>query len=86
MNALIRKRSTGTSEDSSKKPKLRQYHYRTLVAEDNEVNRILLRRILTRFGCEVDLTGDGEGAVECVLAGHYDLVLMDINMPKMSGE
>lgn len=56
-----------------------------LVAEDNPVNRKVVGRILSRFGIEADLDVDGEEALESVLEGRYDLVFMDLQMPRMSG-
>src|SRR5439155_692298 len=41
--------------------------------------------ILDRLGHPVDVVGDGEQAVDAVLAGSYDLVLMDLHMPRLDG-
>jgi PAS domain S-box-containing protein len=58
-----------------------------LVAEDVEVNRELIRSILTRYGHEVTIVNNGTRAVESWLAGNgrYDLILMDVQMPVMDG-
>jgi CheY-like chemotaxis protein len=56
-----------------------------LLAEDNRVNQEIARRQLQRLGVEVDVAGDGAAAVEAVARGGYDLVLMDCQMPVMSG-
>ncbi len=66
---------------------LRQRHggARVLVAEDNEVNRELARFWLQDLALEVDTAPDGEQAVACATARHYDLVLMDMQMPRMDG-
>jgi signal transduction histidine kinase/CheY-like chemotaxis protein len=58
---------------------------RILVAEDNDVNQILINAVLTRMGHVVHLVGDGHQAVEAVRCGDYDLVLMDLQMPGMDG-
>ncbi len=58
---------------------------RVLLAEDNPVNQEIARRQLQRLGVEVDIAGDGAAAVEAVARGGYDLVLMDCQMPVMSG-
>ncbi|ABE61030.1 multi-sensor hybrid histidine kinase [Nitrobacter hamburgensis X14] len=61
-----------------------------LVAEDNEINALLIRSLLTRLGHDVILAANGEKALESwVAAGTagapYDLVLMDVQMPKLDG-
>ena len=56
-----------------------------LLAEDNQVNRLVAKRILERIGCRVMVAEDGLQAVEYVRNGGIDLVLMDVMMPKMDG-
>lgn len=59
-----------------------------LVAEDNEVNQLVIEANLRAEGASVRLVGDGREAVECVRdagAGGFDMVLMDIMMPNMDG-
>ncbi|HLI99454.1 MAG TPA: response regulator, partial [Bradyrhizobium sp.] len=61
-----------------------------LVAEDNEINALLMRSLLTRLGHQAVLTTNGEEALESWLAATsagtpYDLVLMDIQMPELDG-
>ncbi len=61
-----------------------------LVAEDNEINALLLRSLLTRLGHHAVITTNGEAALESWLAAKsagapYDLVLMDIQMPQLDG-
>jgi signal transduction histidine kinase/CheY-like chemotaxis protein len=58
---------------------------RVLVAEDNDVNQILIDAVLARMGHVVHLVANGELAVEAVRRGDYDLVLMDLQMPGMDG-
>ena len=58
---------------------------RILVAEDHPVNRKVLQRLLERAGHTVELAHDGVEAVERVQAARPDLVLMDIQMPRMDG-
>ncbi len=56
-----------------------------LVAEDNPVNQKLARRLLEKLGHHVDLAENGEQAVTAVKSRHFDVVLMDLQMPVMGG-
>jgi PAS domain S-box-containing protein len=61
-----------------------------LVAEDNEINALLMRSLLTRLGHQALIATNGEEALESWLAARsagapYDLVLMDIQMPGLDG-
>ena len=56
-----------------------------LVAEDNAVNQLLIKALLDQFGHTCDVVGNGLEALHQVQAQHYDLVLMDIQMPEMDG-
>jgi CheY-like chemotaxis protein len=61
-----------------------------LVAEDNDINALLARALLTRLGHRPTIAANGEAAVESWLAARaagspYDLVLMDVQMPGMDG-
>ena len=61
-----------------------------LVAEDNEINALLMRSLLTRLGHQAVIATNGEEALESWLAAKsagapYDLVLMDIQMPQLDG-
>jgi CheY-like chemotaxis protein len=61
---------------------------RVLVAEDNEVNQLVLERALEIEGADTTIVGDGRQAVNRVLADgreSFDVVLMDIQMPEMDG-
>jgi two-component system sensor histidine kinase RpfC len=56
-----------------------------LIAEDNPANCKILRRILELAGHQVVIANDGASALEAMGRDRFDLVLMDINMPEMSG-
>jgi len=58
---------------------------RVLLVEDNEVNRKVAVRMLERLGCLVDVAHDGQEAVENTAAQQYDVVFMDVHMPRMDG-
>ncbi|MCJ9430698.1 ATP-binding protein [Kordiimonas marina] len=56
-----------------------------LVVEDNQVNRMLAARVLEEAGITSDMAVNGEEAVERAATGGYDLILMDLQMPRMDG-
>ena len=58
---------------------------KVLLAEDNEFNQIIAKELLSEVGIETTLAGNGRQAIELALAGRFDLVLMDIQMPVMDG-
>ena len=58
---------------------------RILVVEDDATTREALRRVLELEGCELDLVADGEKAVGALAQRHYDAIILDIALPKMSG-
>ena len=59
--------------------------YKILIVEDNEVNQLLLERILKSLDAKTYLAENGSEAVELVKSKYFDLVLMDIQMPGMDG-
>lgn len=58
---------------------------RVLLAEDNPINALLARTLLARAGCLVTTVQDGEEAVTAARSGVYDLILLDIRMPRLDG-
>jgi CheY-like chemotaxis protein len=56
-----------------------------LAAEDNEVNQLVLKTLLEQIGVEATVVADGAEAVAAWEAGAYDLILMDVQMPRMDG-
>jgi CheY-like chemotaxis protein len=62
-----------------------QSHVRVLLAEDNAVNQLLAMRLLEKRGFVVTAVGDGQAAVEAFEKDRFDVVLMDLQMPRMDG-
>ncbi|MCG9886641.1 MAG: response regulator [Cyanobacteria bacterium] len=58
---------------------------RVLLAEDNRVNQQVARLMLQRLGYEATVVDDGLAALQTVERDHYDLILMDVEMPRMDG-
>jgi CheY-like chemotaxis protein len=58
---------------------------RVLLAEDNPLDQISIRRLLEKQGFEVMLAADGRRAVDMYETGKFDIVLLDILMPEMDG-
>jgi CheY-like chemotaxis protein len=58
---------------------------RVLLAEDNPVNALLARTLLTQVGCTVDRATTGEEAIAAAETKPYDLILMDLRMPGLDG-
>jgi signal transduction histidine kinase/CheY-like chemotaxis protein len=56
-----------------------------LLAEDNAVNVMVMRRMLQKRGHKVTVVGDGRRAIEAVAGGTFDLVFMDVQMPELDG-
>jgi two-component system sensor histidine kinase/response regulator len=58
---------------------------RILLAEDNRVNQRVALAILSKGGHEIDIANDGVEALMMVSKISYDVILMDVQMPNMSG-
>ncbi len=56
-----------------------------LVAEDNKVNQLLIKKVLKNLGYQIQIAENGKEALEACQNSVFDLVLMDIQMPEMDG-
>ncbi len=56
-----------------------------LLADDNQVNRMVAQALFSQFGCKADEADNGAAAIEMALAQSYDAVFMDCQMPVMDG-
>ena len=67
---------------------MNQPRYRILIAEDEEISRLALRRICERSGCPVEVAGEvstGRQVLEAIELARPDIILMDVVMPGMDG-
>ncbi|MCW2776786.1 MAG: two-component hybrid sensor and regulator [Frankiales bacterium] len=79
-------RQLGAHEESVAVPAPRAgTRLRVLLAEDNVVNQKVATLMLERLGQRPDVVNDGLEAVAALQTAHYDLVLMDVQMPQMDG-
>ena len=60
-------------------------HLRVLIAEDNMVNIMLMKKLFSKWNLTPTIAENGERAVELVQYGNFDLILMDLQMPVMNG-
>ncbi|WP_299552747.1 ATP-binding protein [Seonamhaeicola sp.] len=56
-----------------------------LVVEDNKINQMITKKILTKMDLKCDIVDNGTDAVEMIKTNDYNLILMDIHMPGISG-
>lgn len=74
------------SENIKKVDKLDNYKGRVLIAEDDKMSAMLMEILMETFEIQFDIVSNGELAVEAVKNKDYALVLMDNQMPKLSGK
>jgi two-component system sensor histidine kinase RpfC len=65
--------------------RMRVRNLRVLIADDQSANRTVLARILERAGHRVQTVNDGEQALDELEQGSFDLVILDMHMPQLSG-
>ena len=57
-----------------------------MAVDDNDINRIVIKAFLEIGGAEAQIANSGAEAIEMALNEHFDVILMDIQMPVMNGE
>ncbi len=76
---------THVAEKSKDTPIIPKTGLRILLTEDKEVNQKVISLILTSMGHHITLANNGEEALMLYAPGHFDIILMDIQMPVMDG-
>lgn len=77
---------TETDSNVSELPELElQSRPHILIVDDNATNRVVAQALCEMFGCTSETAQDGQEAVEAAHDGRFDLILMDIKMPRMDG-
>ena len=79
------RQSEATRIDAERQLRERSQPARLLLAEDNAINREVALELLHGVGLAVDVAEDGAEALELASRQHYDLILMDIQMPNLDG-
>jgi CheY-like chemotaxis protein len=78
-------KNTTLSMDGSMNQEVHPKNLKVLMADDNELNRLLVVNICKKIGWELDVVENGLMVLEKLKSSHYDLILMDIQMPEMNG-
>jgi two-component system, sensor histidine kinase RpfC len=79
-------RSSALDEDTHTPKRAMVYKSRSvLVADDNRTNRNILAAILETAGHQVTMVCDGDEALEALEQGGFDILLLDVNMPRLNG-
>lgn len=63
----------------------RKFPFKILVADDNPINLKVACRLLAQLGYQADVANNGEEAIQALIAKPYDLVFMDLQMPRLDG-
>jgi signal transduction histidine kinase/DNA-binding NarL/FixJ family response regulator len=59
--------------------------FKVLLVEDNKINQLLAKQMLTAWGVEVEVAGDGFEAIARLRRHSFDLILLDLQLPEMDG-
>ncbi|MFA6700101.1 MAG: response regulator [Thiomicrospira sp.] len=77
--------STAPSSEQTADAPVDFSHLNVLLAEDNRLNQVVVLKQLNKLGIEADLAKDGMEAIEAMQRKPYDVVFMDMEMPRMDG-
>ena len=77
--------SKNPTNDTTTLDRIPTFSGRILVVDDNQINRLVARRMVEKLGFTVDTAINGAQAVQACTQVEYDVVLMDLHMPEMGG-
>jgi signal transduction histidine kinase/DNA-binding response OmpR family regulator len=77
--------SAGEAGEREQPAGVERRNWKVLLVEDNVVNQRLTARLLEKWGCAVHIAGDGQEALDAISREAFDVVLMDVQMPRMDG-
>ncbi|NOW94235.1 response regulator [Mucilaginibacter sp. SG564] len=83
--AVIAEQSITHNTPDSCIPENETKNTRVLVADDNHLNQLLIIKVLEKRGYFVDAVDNGKQALEKLQQNHYDIILMDLDMPQLNG-
>ena len=84
-NEVQDKASQQTVKELDVRPSIDLSSVKILVVEDNKINQMITKKILNKMELACDVVDNGELAVDRIKTNKYDIVLMDIHMPGISG-
>jgi len=82
---VVEAQTVEETKQSNKMEDLDLSEVKILIVEDNKINQMITKKILNKMGLYCDVVDNGEAAVEQVKSTDYNVVLMDIHMPGISG-
>lgn len=85
LSEAIQSNSKNNSDAKIEQIKPKYSGKKCLLAEDNKINQMVTKALLNKQGIEVIIANDGIEAVEHYQTFSFDLIFLDINMPRMSG-
>ena len=86
VKGVVAKIENKRSKERTREVKFRAVRpLRILLAEDNDLNQMIITAVLNKFDHAVTTVDDGRAAVEAVRNNDFDIVLMDVRMPEMDG-
>ncbi|MEM6516843.1 MAG: response regulator, partial [Bacteroidota bacterium] len=72
-------------EETRPKKKFERLNVKVLVAEDNKMNVLIVKRFFSNWGVDATIAQNGQEALEYVKSNNFDIVLMDLQMPVLDG-